>query len=109
LEHFGMQRPVVVGHSLGAFITARLAATHPERVRAVVLVDGGLRLPGTGGTDPEAFLEGVLGPAVARLRMRFESPKAYREWWRSHPAFASSEIIDADLAAYADHDLVGTP
>lgn len=108
LEHVGLQRPVVVGHSLGAFIAARLAASHPDRVRAAVLVDGGLKLPGTAGGDPQAFLDGVLGPAVARLRMRFATREAYRRWWRGHPAFATDDVCDADLAEYADHDLTGS-
>lgn len=34
LDHFGLRRAVVVGHSLGAFIAARLAIAHPERVGA---------------------------------------------------------------------------
>jgi pimeloyl-ACP methyl ester carboxylesterase len=108
LDHFGLERPIVVGHSLGAFIAARLAARHPNRVRAAVLVDGGLPPPGTAGGDPQALLESVLGPAVARLRMRFETREAYRRWWRAHPAFAGDDIADADLAEYADHDLTGT-
>ena len=43
---------------------------------AVVLVDGGLRIPGTEGVDPQAFLDAFLGPALARLRMRFSSPRS---------------------------------
>jgi pimeloyl-ACP methyl ester carboxylesterase len=108
LDHFGLERPVVAGHSMGAFIAARLAVKHPDRVRSAVLVDGGLRLPAAQGADPQTFVDGVLGPAMARLRMRFESPRAYQEWWRTHPAFATSEISDADLAAYAEHDLAGS-
>src|SRR5437764_706471 len=38
LDHAGTERAVVAGHSLGAYIAARLAVQHPERVSAVVLV-----------------------------------------------------------------------
>lgn len=107
LDHFGIERGVVVGHSLGAYIAARVAADHPDRVRAVVLVDGGLRIPQREGTDPETFLESFLGPTLARLQMRFASPAEYHDWWRAHPAFATGDIDDADLVRYADHDLVG--
>jgi lipase len=48
-----------------------------------------------------------LGPAVARLRLTFESREAYRAWWRAHPALADGSVADADLDAYADHDLTG--
>lgn len=109
LDHLELEHAVVTGHSLGAYITARFAVRHPDRVRSVVLVDGGLRIPGTEDIDPQAFLDAFLGPATARLRMRFESREAYRDWWRAHPAVGGSDISDEDLAEYADHDLTGSP
>lgn len=108
LDHLGPNRPVVMGHSLGAYIAARLATEHPDRVGAAVLVDGGLKIPGTEGGDPQELLDAFLGPAIARLGMRFASRQEYRAWWRLHPALASSDVRDADLAAYADHDLTGS-
>ena len=39
LDLLGWQRPIVIGHSLGGYLAARLAAAHPERVRAVVVAD----------------------------------------------------------------------
>ena len=42
LDHFGLKKAVLVGHSLGAHIAVRFAATHPERVAKLVLVDGGI-------------------------------------------------------------------
>ena len=42
LDALGLSRVVVVGHSWGASTALRLAATAPERVLAVVAVDGGL-------------------------------------------------------------------
>lgn len=106
-DQLGVERAVVVGHSLGAYVTARLAAEHPERVSAVVLVDGGLTIPAIDGVDPQAFISAFLGPALARLRMTFASREAYHDWWRAHPALAASDVADADLVAYADYDLVG--
>lgn len=41
LDAVGLSRVVVVGHSWGAWTALRLAATAPERVLAVVCVDGG--------------------------------------------------------------------
>ncbi len=35
----GLERPVVLGHSMGAEIAARVAAQYPDRVRAVILED----------------------------------------------------------------------
>lgn len=108
LDACELERAVLVGHSLGAFAVARLAADHPERVRAAVLVDGGLTPPAIQDVDPEVFLPAVLGPALARLELTFETPEAYHAWWRAHPAIADSDVSDEDLVAYADHDLAGT-
>lgn len=103
IDALGLERVVLAGHSLGAYIAAQLAASHPERVRSVVLVDGGLPIPGRAEVDLDAF----LGPALARLKLRFADREAYRAWWRQHPALGS-EVADEDLWAYADHDLVGS-
>lgn len=40
MERLGVERPVVVGHSLGATVAAALALDHPDAVRGLVLVGG---------------------------------------------------------------------
>ena len=107
LDEVPARRAVFVGHSLGAYIVARLAADHPERVDAALLVDGGLTIPGSRDVDPQEFADAFLGPALARLKMTFASREAYYDWWRAHPAFARGDVADADLVAYAAHDLIG--
>lgn len=42
MDHFGLRRPVVAGHSWGAAVALRLEACHPDRVAGLILVDGGL-------------------------------------------------------------------
>ena len=108
VDRLEVERVVLAGHSLGAYLVAHFAVAHPARVHAAVLVDGGLTIPGSEGVDPQEFADAFLGPALARLRLTFASRQAYREWWREHPAFATGEIADEDLAAYADYDLIGT-
>ncbi|MGH9038614.1 MAG: alpha/beta hydrolase [Acidimicrobiia bacterium] len=100
---------ILAGHSMGAFVVARLAAAHPARFRAVALVDGGLVLPVPPDIDPQQVLAMVLGPALARLRMTFENHEAYREFWRAHPAFAGPGVWNADTEDYVDYDLTGEP
>jgi lipase len=107
LDAYGLERAVLVGHSLGAYAVARLAADHPERIRAAVLVDGGLTSPAIENVDPEPFVTAFLGPALARLELTFPAPEAYHDWWRAHPALAGSDVAEDDLVAYADHDLGG--
>ncbi len=105
LDHVGAVNATVAGHSMGAFVAARFAQLHPERAAAAVLVDGGVPLPVPEGADPDAVIDAVLGPAVARLRQTFPSRQAYREFWQAHPAFAGAWSDDAE--AYVDYDLMG--
>jgi pimeloyl-ACP methyl ester carboxylesterase len=109
LDRLGLDRPVVTGHSLGAYVAVRLATTHPDRVRSLVLVDGGLTIPRTDDKDPEEAIQSFLGPTVERLKMTFPDVGAYRDWWAQHPAVAGADIAPEDLDEYAAHDLVGEP
>ena len=98
---------VVVGHSMGAFVAALLAAADPRRVAEAVLVDGGFPLalpPGVTREDLAALSPAaLLGPAFDRLTRIFATREAYRDFWRAHPAFAADWTDD--VAAYADYDL----
>jgi lipase len=107
LDDAGASRAVLAGHSMGAFVVARLAAEQPERAAAVVLVDGGLRIAAPAQLDPDQVLDAVLGPAVARLRMTFASAEEYVAFWQRHPAFAGR--WSEDVEAYVRADLAGDP
>jgi len=104
LRHFG-GRPVLAGHSMGAYIALLTRDAHPELVRRLVLVDGGLPLPVPEGTDLDAVLDATLGPAISRLRRTYPDTEAYLDFWRAHPALAGHWT--ADVEAYARYDLVG--
>ena len=116
LDHYGLERPVLAGHSMGAFVAALTAATHPDRVAGVVLVDGGLAYPSPDDVvdviaDVDGVLHGVIGPAMDRLTMTFDDEAAYLRHWAQHPAMGP--LLDspagADLTAYLLHDLAGAP
>lgn len=68
LDALQLERAVLVGHSLGAYIISRLAALHPERVAALVLVDGGLPIPGAEKVDIDAFSTAPLRAAILLRR-----------------------------------------
>lgn len=107
LDHLEIVRPLLLGHSMGAYVVASVAAKRPERAAAVLLVDGGLPLPMPEGADPDEVLEAIVGPAIERLRRTFDSPEAYRDFWRQHPAFSCRpDAWSPDVEAYVDHDLV---
>jgi pimeloyl-ACP methyl ester carboxylesterase len=93
---------VVVGHSMGGFVATVLAATRPDLVRGLVLVDGGLPFP---AADEAATLAG-LQPIKQRLQATY-TREEYRAWFRDHPAFARDWTPEAQ--AYADYDLPDDP
>jgi len=105
LRHFG-GRSVLAGHSMGAYIALLTRDAHPELVRRLVLVDGGLPLPLPEGIDPDALLDATLGPAITRLRQTYPDTEAYLDFWRAHPALAGHWT--ADVEAYARYDLIGS-
>jgi lipase len=106
LDELGLQQAIIAGHSLGAYIACRVATLQPERVSSLVLVDGGLPIPGLPpGADPAT----LLGPVVSRLRAEFPDRDAHRAWWSAHPAFKNADVDPQVLRDYADYDLTGEP
>jgi pimeloyl-ACP methyl ester carboxylesterase len=101
LDNLGVQRTVMVGHSMGAHVAARLSAEQPERSAGLVLLDGGLpRLAPLQEADDEP--EGA-DPTPGRLEGPCTSADAYVAGWRAHPAFAHA--WDDDVDAYARYDM----
>lgn len=105
LDALDVERVVVVGHSMGAFVGLVFGDRYPERVSRVVLVDGGLPLDVPAGLTPDEVIKLVLGPTADRLAMRFPSVDAYFDFWREHPAFRRD--WSPMLEAYLAYDLVG--
>jgi pimeloyl-ACP methyl ester carboxylesterase len=79
LDHFGLKKAVLIGHSLGAHIAVRFAVTRPQRVAKLVLVDGGL--------DVRAEVLDSLRPAINRLGVEFPSMDMFMGFVRALPMF----------------------
>ena len=107
LDDAGVERVVLAGHSMGAYVVARLAAEHPERAAAVVLLDGGLSIPIPPDQDPDKVLAAVVEQSVARLQVTYASADEYVGLWRAHPALLQQWNDDVD--AYARYDVSGEP
>lgn len=86
LDHFGVDRAIVAGYSMGAWIAAIFATTNSERVSRVLLIDGGLALPAKSAAEADEIIEAIVGPSLARLDLEFESREAFFDYWKVHPA-----------------------
>jgi lipase len=107
MSAFGIDDAVVIGHSMGAYVAAALAAEHPERVRGVVMVDGGLPLEAPPGIAPEQMLDVALAPQMARLRAEFVSYEAYLDFWRALPPFSGGRW-NPWVESYLRYDVGGS-
>lgn len=76
LEGFGIEKPVLIGHSLGAAICLRFAILHGDLASAVVPVGGGVRMP----VNP-LILDGLKTDpaAIIGLAAKFSIAKENRE------------------------------
>lgn len=104
LDALGIDRTVVVGHSMGGFVSVVFAHRYAERVSRLLLVDGGLPLDVPAGLSTDELVAGILGPTAARLSMRFADTGEYLDFWRQHPAFAGAWT--PELERYLAYDLV---
>lgn len=59
-EELHLDRPILVGHSFGGSISLAYAHAHPDRIRALVMLDSGMRTNQTINAD--------LGPFYRQLR-----------------------------------------
>ncbi|MER5359072.1 alpha/beta hydrolase [Streptomyces sp. NPDC002785] len=101
----GLDRVVLAGHSMGAFVAALAAVRHPERFGPLLLVDGGIGFPAPTHLSPDELMTAVIGPAMDRLSMTFPDRASYRSFWQAHPAFA--DAWSAEVDAYIQRDLTG--
>jgi len=106
MRALGLGPSVVVGHSMGAFIAAALAASEPELVAGLILVDGGFTIP-MNDAARQAFEFG-LAKRITQLRQTYPSRQVYRDFWRSQPQFPP-EDWGPWIEAFLDYELGGEP
>lgn len=78
-----LEKVVLMGHSLGAFISLAFGAQYPERVDGIILMDGGGKLS-------EAQMDKVFAgikPSLDRLGQVFPSFEAYLDLMKKAPFF----------------------
>ncbi len=81
LNHLGIERVTLMGHSLGASISLAYAAKHPDQVDRLVLIDGGAKL--SPGQASKVFAG--IKPSLDRLGQAFPTFEAYLENMKKAP------------------------
>ena len=106
LESLQVERAVVVAHAVGASIAFRLALRHPQRVKAIVSLDGGptevAATPGFRRAMRFSFLIRLAG--VGRLRGIVKSTLVERS---ADPRWVTDEIVEGYLGE-GSHNLSAT-
>lgn len=107
LDGEGIDRAVLVGHSMGAFVAGAFGARYPDRVERLVFVDGGYPQDYPPGTTPEDLLESVLSMFLTKIRRTWTSFEEYIEFYESTPVYRYG--VDLYGRAHFAYDLTGTP
>lgn len=68
-----LNKPVIVGHSLGGFVALRFAAAHPDKVGRLVIVDA---LPALGAAQVPTLTSEQLRQVAAGMRDRMRATDA---------------------------------
>jgi pimeloyl-ACP methyl ester carboxylesterase len=97
---------VVVGHSMGAFVAAALAAQSPECVAGLVLIDGGYLPAIPAGNGAQPALDAALALRIGQLSQTYPSREAYRQFWRGQPHFPP-EDWGPWVEAFLDYEVGG--
>lgn len=97
---------VLLGHSMGAYVSLLLVDDDPTPYRRLVLVDGGVPLPVPAGVDYDELLQATLGPALTRLSQTYADVEAYVDLFRAHPALGPH--WSADVETYVRYDALET-
>lgn len=96
IERLGLGRAVVVGHSMGGVTVLQLAAAHPERVAAIVMVDPApFELPSEVRPDVEALVA-AIGAGQQEPRRGFIVDRFFLP--ASDPALVE-RVLDVMMAA----------
>ena len=70
-QQLGIEKPVIIGHSMGAVVALELAARYPDVPAGIIMVDGGTRTIATpAGTDPTVALAQVMRHAEDQTPVR---------------------------------------
>jgi pimeloyl-ACP methyl ester carboxylesterase len=110
LDHLGIERAAVLGHSMGGGVALELAVSHPDRVSAIVPISASVSKDGMHPDlgDPSTFETSPIMPTA----QDFADFKEAYERLAPHPeqfdAFLTTlSGMDSDFAGWTDEQLAG--
>ncbi|MGQ0549030.1 MAG: alpha/beta fold hydrolase [Armatimonadota bacterium] len=102
LVECAIERPILVGHSIGGMIVQEYLAVHPEAARAVVLYATSPAFGRKEGEWQQQFLRARLGPLDEGKTMAKLAPEIVRGLVGSRAKSAGIELAVACMAAVPD-------
>jgi pimeloyl-ACP methyl ester carboxylesterase len=110
LDHLGIERTHVLGHSMGGAVTLELAVNHPQRVQSIVPISASVR--------PDGMHEDLTDPARHATSSRMPTQQDFADFREAylqlspHPDhfdefLAALSSSNADLHGWSDDQLAG--
>ena len=99
IDALGLERPVLMGHSLGALISLYFAAHYPQKLSKLILIDAGAPLPWRTPEEQPAWLTA----SISRLGTSVPSFEEYTQRLKVVPFLGPywNEYLDV----YFEHDV----
>ncbi len=100
IDAWGIERPIVLGHSLGGFVALYFAAYYPDKLSKVILVDAGATPFWKTADERPAWLAVSLGrlgtpvPSFDEYRQRLKAAPFLGPYWNEY------------LDTYFEHDVI---
>ena len=110
LDHLGIDRAHVLGHSMGGAVALELAVSHPDRVRSVVPISASVR--------PDGMHEDLMDPSKHATSTRMPTQQDFIDFrvayqrLSPHPEhfekfLGTLSASNADLVGWSDEQLAG--
>jgi pimeloyl-ACP methyl ester carboxylesterase len=90
IDELGLERPVLVGHSLGALIALYFASHYPEKLSKLILIDAGAPLPWNSPEEQPAWLTasinrlGTSVPSFEEYTQRLKVAPFLGPYWNEY-------------------------